>query len=110
MKLIKKKCIDVEVQHCCSTEWYGLKWCVLATFRKTFLWFSWNESYEMAGPFRIKQDAKKCAKNLRREYGLSDRYAVRRLDDCLTEHRIKTNHFLPPYIAISICLIVGAAE
>lgn len=49
----------------------GLKWCVHATFRKTFLRFSWNESYEFAGPFRTKQDAKKCAKNLRRKHGLS---------------------------------------
>ena len=62
---------DAEVQHCWSTEWYGLKWCVHAIFRKTFLWFSWNESYEFAGPFRTKQDAKKCAKNLRRKHCLS---------------------------------------
>lgn len=71
MKLIKKKLIDVEVQHCWSTEWYGFKWCVHAIFRKTFLWFSWNETYEFVGPFRTKQDAKKCAKNLRRKHGLS---------------------------------------
>lgn len=65
-----KKLKAVEIEKTFSTTWVGLRWTVLAIYERKFLWFHWDESVTIAGPFSSKEEAKKCAKQLRKKHNL----------------------------------------
>lgn len=73
MKLYKRIPIAVDINHCWSTDWDGLKWVISVIYEKRFLWWSWKD-YEggMYGPFVNRAEAKALAKRLRKKYKLNN--------------------------------------
>lgn len=67
MKLFSNKLVNVYVELTWSTAWHRPHYTVLALYEKRLLGFiKWSEGCQMAGPFDNKQEAKQCAKRLRK--------------------------------------------
>lgn len=68
MKLFSKKLVDICVELTWSSTWKCSHYTVLAHYEKRLFGFiKWGEFYQMAGPFNNKQEAKQCAKRLRKK-------------------------------------------
>ncbi len=68
---IKKKLVEVFINHYWDTTWAGLRWTVYARYEhRLFGFIKWSESYQIAGPFSDKQEAKRAAKCLRQKHNL----------------------------------------
>jgi hypothetical protein len=73
MSLFQKKIKSINVTRVWSTDplWGCDSYGVSITIERTLLWFiHWDESFQIAGPFRTKQEARKCMKNYRKKYKL----------------------------------------
>ena len=66
----KKVLKSIEIEKSFSTTWSGLQWTVLAIYERKFLWFHWDERVAIVGPLTRKEEAKRCAKRLRKTHNL----------------------------------------
>lgn len=67
MKFFSNKLVNIYVELTWSTTWERSHYTVLALYEKRLLGFiKWGEVCQMGGPFNNKQEAKQCAKRLRK--------------------------------------------
>lgn len=60
--------IDIDIDHYWIVVPGCLPWVVKATYKKQLWFIHWKETVQIAGPFNSRDEAKRYAKQIRKQY------------------------------------------